>query len=250
MASPHRGNVRPAPRPAAKAAASPLDCIEATYLAEARPGHALPSPTQPEIAFAGRSNVGKSTLLNRLAQRRALARTSKTPGCTRGVVLFELRLRDGTKLHIADLPGYGFADRSKGERAAWGKHLEEYVARRASLRAVIVLIDVRRGPQPDDLQLLDWLRFIHRDPIVVLTKIDKLSRNEATAAVASAQRDLGVPVLGLSGETGAGRETLLQRIRAMVAPVEAQPGTVEGGLPPEVVDDLTAPGAPGTAPAH
>ena len=140
--------------------------------------------------------------------------------------------------------------RSKGERAAWGKHLEEYVARRASLRAVIVLIDVRRGPQPDDIQLLDWLRFIHRDPIVVLTKIDKLSRNEASAAVASAQRDLGVPVLGLSGETGAGRETLLQRIRAMVAPVEAQPGTVEGGLPPEVVDDLTATGSPGTAPAH
>ncbi len=230
MASPHRGNARSTPRPAPKPVALPLDCIEATYLAEARPGHLLPSPTQPEIAFAGRSNVGKSTLLNRLAQRRALARTSKTPGCTRGVVLFELRLRDGTRLHIADLPGYGFADRSKGERAAWGKHLEEYVARRASLRAVIVLIDVRRGPQPDDLQLLDWLRFIHRDPIVVLTKIDKLSRNEAAAAVAVAQRDLGVPVLAVSGETGLGREALLQRIRAMVAPTEAQPGTDAEGV--------------------
>lgn len=233
-----------------KEVASPLDCIEALYLAEARPGHALPSPTQPEIAFAGRSNVGKSTLLNRLAQRRALARTSKTPGCTRGVVLFELRLRDGTKLHIADLPGYGFADRSKGERAAWGRHLEEYVARRASLRAVIVLIDVRRGPQPDDLQLLDWLRFIHRDPIVVLTKIDKLSRNEASAAIASAQRELGVPVLGVSGDTGAGRETLLQRICAMVAPVEAQQGTSDEGVPSRVADDMASTASPGTAPAH
>lgn len=249
MASPHRGNARPAPSPV-KATTSPQDCIEATYLAEARPGHLLPSPTQPEIAFAGRSNVGKSTLLNRLAQRRALARTSKTPGCTRGVVLFELCLRDGTKLHIADLPGYGFADRSKGERAAWGKHLEEYVQRRASLRAVIVLIDVRRGPQPDDRQLLDWLRFIHRDPIVVLTKIDKLSRNEANAAVASAHEDLGVPVLAVSGETGVGREALLRRICAMVAPAEAQPGTETEGVPALPVDDLAPTMSPGTAPAH
>ncbi len=185
------------------------------------------------MAFAGRSNVGKSTLLNRLAQRRSLARTSKTPGCTRGVVLFELHLRDGTSLHIADLPGYGFADRSKTERAAWGRHLEDYVARRASLRAVIVLIDVRRGPQPDDLQLLDWLKFINRHPIVVLTKIDKLSRAEAHSAVAAAHRALGVPVLAVSGETGLGREELLQRIRAMVAPEgdEAQPGTVDANEP-------------------
>ena len=249
MASPHRANARPAPRPV-KAVALPLDCIEATYLAEARPGHLLPSPTQPEIAFAGRSNVGKSTLLNRLAQRKALARTSKTPGCTRGVVLFELRLRDGTKLHIADLPGYGFADRSKGERAAWGKHLEEYVQRRASLRAVIVLIDVRRGPQPDDLQLLDWLKFIHRDPIVVLTKIDKLSRNEAGSAVASAHRALGVPVLAVSGESGLGREALMQRICAMVAPTGAQPGTDDESLPARTADDAALADEPGTAPAH
>ncbi len=177
--------------------------------------------------------MGKSTLLNRLAQRRSLARTSKTPGCTRGVVLFELRLRDGTSLHIADLPGYGFADRSKTERAAWGRHLEDYVTRRASLRAVIVLIDVRRGPQPDDLQLLDWLKYINRHPVVVLTKIDKLSRAEAHSAVATAHRALGVPVLAVSGETGVGREDLLQRIRALVAPEasEAQPGTVDANEP-------------------
>jgi GTP-binding protein len=249
MASPHRSNARPAPRPPA-AVAGPLDCIEANYLSEARPGFALPTPTQPEIAFAGRSNVGKSTLLNRLAQRRALARTSKTPGCTRGVVLFELCLRDGTRLHIADLPGYGFADRSKGERAAWGRHLEEYVQRRASLRAVIVLIDVRRGPQPDDLQLLEWLTFIHRDPIVVLTKIDKLSRNETAAAVASAHRSLGVPVLAVSGETGVGRDELLQRIRAILAPVEAQAGTETSGDSSPVRGDAGAPDDLGTATAH
>lgn len=249
MASPNRSNARPAPRPS-NDAAGPLDCLEANYLAEARPGHALPSPTQPEIAFAGRSNVGKSTLLNRIAQRRALARTSKTPGCTRGVVLFELLLRDGTKLHIADLPGYGFADRSKGERAAWGRHLEDYVQRRASLRAVIVLIDVRRGPQPDDLQLLEWLTFIHRDPVVVLTKVDKLSRNETAAAVASAHRALGVPVLAVSGETGVGREALLQRICAMLDTGQAQAGTDPTGLPAPASDDPVEAGAVGTAPAH
>lgn len=196
--------------------------------------------------------MGKSTLLNRLAQRRSLARTSKTPGCTRGVVLFELRLRDGTSLHIADLPGYGFADRSKTERAAWGRHLEDYVARRASLRAVIVLIDVRRGPQPDDLQLLDWLKFINRHPIVVLTKIDKLSRAEAHSAVAASHRALGVPVLAVSGETGLGREDLLQRIRAMVAPevVEAQPGTVDPNEPYPVAGSAQSSHSPGTVSAH
>lgn len=209
----------------------------------------LPSPTQPEVAFAGRSNVGKSTLLNRLAQRRSLARTSKTPGCTRGVVLFELRLRDGTQLHIADLPGYGFAERSKGERAAWGKHLEDYVTRRASLRAVIVLIDVRRGPQPDDLQLLEWLQYINRQPVVVLTKVDKLSRAEAHSAVAAAHRALGVPVLAVSGETGDGREALLQRIRAMVAP-EAQPGTPEANDPSTVAPPTAPSEQPGTLSAH
>ncbi len=180
---------------------------------------------RPEIAFAGRSNAGKSTLLNRIAQRRALARTSKTPGCTRGVVLFELRLRDGSVLHVADLPGYGFADRSRKERARWGVHLEEYVARRASLRVVVVLIDSRRGPQPDDVQLLEWLAHIRRTPVVALTKIDKLSRNEARAAVESARRELGVPVLGVSGETGEGREELLRRVRALALPEEAHTGT-------------------------
>ena len=238
-----RSPARPA-TPRAGDAPGPLDCLTATYLAEARPGHALPSPTQPEVAFAGRSNVGKSTLLNRLAQRRSLARTSKTPGCTRGVVLFELGLRDGTRLHIADLPGYGFADRSKSERVAWGRHLEEYVQRRASLRAVIVLIDVRRGPQPDDVQLLDWLRFVNRQPIVALTKLDKLSRAEGLSAVAAAHRDLGVPVLGVSGETGLGREDLLRRICALVAPAEAQPGTDGEALP--APDPVDASGAAGT----
>lgn len=92
----------------------------AEYLAEARPGTELPSPDAPEVAFAGRSNVGKSTLINRLCQRKGLARTSRTPGCTRGVVLFQIGLRGGDRFLLADLPGYGFAERSRSEKGSWG----------------------------------------------------------------------------------------------------------------------------------
>ncbi len=158
--------------------------MSAEFQAEARAGSPLPTPGLPEVAFSGRSNVGKSTLINRVVQRNALARTSRTPGCTRGVVLFELRLRDATRFVLADLPGYGFAQRSHGERQEWAGHIEQYLQRRASLRAVVLLVDARRGAEREEIQLVEWLRHVHRDVRAVVTKIDKLSRSERAKTLA------------------------------------------------------------------
>src|SRR3954470_3456770 len=123
--------------------------IEATFLAESRAPAQLPPEGPPEVAISGRSNVGKSTLLNRLAARRALARTSKTPGRTRGVILYDLEVRfsDGerTALRLVDLPGYGYAQVSHEERRQWQTLIEGYVERRTALALVLILVDARRA---------------------------------------------------------------------------------------------------------
>jgi GTP-binding protein len=123
--------------------------VEATFVAGAVDAESFPAPTHLEVAFAGRSNVGKSSLLNSMMDRRSLARTSRTPGCTRQLNIFEVRCADGLVLRFVDLPGYGWARRSKDERMQWQKMIEGYLVTRASLRAVVLLVDVRRGVEDD-----------------------------------------------------------------------------------------------------
>ena len=152
----------------------------AEFVAAARRPDELPPPTKLEIAFVGRSNVGKSSLLNRLLNRKGLARTSSTPGCTRQINFFDVKSVAGLELMLVDLPGYGFASRSKSERKEWAELIEHYLLERSTLRAAAVLFDSRRGMESDDADALELItqhgRVSRKPPEVVLiaTKVDKL----------------------------------------------------------------------------
>lgn len=186
----------------------------------------LPEPAAdgpPEIAFAGRSNVGKSSLLNSLMMRRSLVRTSKTPGATRAINVFEAKLADGDTFLFADLPGYGYAQRSRAERASWGPMLEGYLERRANLVALVMLIDVRRGLEDDDISLAELARSLDR-PLPVLicgTKLDKLPLSKRKPTLAGFAKTLsqhgvktGAPI-GYSAVSHEGRARLWDRLVGM-----------------------------------
>lgn len=152
----------------------------AEFVAAARRPEELPPPTKLEIAFVGRSNVGKSSMLNKLLNRRGLARTSSTPGCTRQINFFDVKNVAGLELMLVDLPGYGYASRSKSERKEWADLIEHYLLERSTLRAAAVLFDSRRGLEPEDAGALELItqhgRVSRRPPEVILvaTKVDKL----------------------------------------------------------------------------
>jgi len=204
--------------------------IDASFVAGAVDDASLPPPTLIEVAFAGRSNVGKSSLLNATMQRRGLARTSNTPGCTRQLNVFEVRCADGLNLRFVDLPGYGWARRSKDERSQWQTMIEGYLTQRTGLRAVVLLVDVRRGIEDEERQLIDFLRQPRTvagpkpEVILVATKIDKLglaARKPALEKVRLGARPF--PVLGFSATTGEGREDLWRKIRAATLGVVGGP---------------------------
>jgi GTP-binding protein len=159
----------------------PPEVNDAVFLAEARDAKSLPAAGGVEIAIAGRSNVGKSTLLNRLAARKALARTSRTPGRTRGIVLFQLTLGRGAPvrdLRLCDLPGYGYAKVSRSERDSWQPLIEGYTRGRPTLALFVVLVDARRGIEPEERQLYEWLGSENVPAQIVYTKVDKLTASE------------------------------------------------------------------------
>lgn len=191
------------------------EVLEAAYLAEVRDG-VCPAPGPAEVAIAGRSNVGKSTLLNRLAGRHALARVSKTPGRTRGIIFYDLKLRwpgeDARhELRLVDLPGYGYAQVSRDERNAWQHLVEGYVRARPTLRLFFVLLDARRLPGEEEMQLVEWLASERVPHHVVVTKMDKLRASEQGAVrqkMRAAFGDQAPTVTLVSGETGEGVESL------------------------------------------
>ncbi|HEX6245843.1 MAG TPA: ribosome biogenesis GTP-binding protein YihA/YsxC [Polyangiales bacterium] len=194
-----------------------MDVVDAQFLTTAMDVASLPPPLFAEVAFAGRSNVGKSSLINSLAQRSKLARTSSTPGCTRGLNLYRLSLRGGGQLDFVDLPGYGFAQRSKSERAGWGPMIEGFLERRAGLRGVVLLVDVRRGLEDEERQLLEYLAHIRRSALVVATKVDRLPVNKRKTAVLALAKQSGVKALPYSAHTGEGREELWRALKALGA---------------------------------
>lgn len=129
----------------------------------------------PEIAFVGRSNVGKSSIINALTNRKKLAKVSQTPGKTRLINFFII---NGDEFYLVDLPGYGYAKVSKTEKASWRKTIETYLNGRQELKRVVLLVDSRHKPTADDIQMHEWIKFYGYDEVVIATKSDKLSNNE------------------------------------------------------------------------
>jgi len=183
----------------------------------AEPGGWRPDAVLPEVAFAGRSNVGKSALLNRLVGRNKLARVSNTPGRTREVNFF--RVND--TFVIADLPGYGYARVSKERRATWRPLIEGYLQGSPMLRGVVLLVDIRHEPSDDDRAMRDYLGELGAPTLVTLTKADKLKPKERAARSQALARTLQVgedQVVLTSAETGQGRNELAE---ALVTLIEA-----------------------------
>lgn len=163
----------------------------------------------PEISFLGRSNVGKSSLLNSLLNRKKLAKTSNTPGRTQSINFFLIN----ETFYFVDLPGYGFAKVSKKMREDWGKMAEDYLAKREKLVLSIQLVDARHEPTALDRQLFEWLAFYKKNSIVIATKADKLSSNKLLKSIKAIEKALpGARVLPYSSMTGAGKDEVWQEI--------------------------------------
>ena len=154
----------------------------------------FPSPTLPEIAFAGRSNVGKSTLINSLLNRKKLVKTSSTPGKTQLINFFKIN----DKFHFVDLPGYGFAKVPETVRQQWQRLIEAYLQERESLRNVVLIIDSRHGPTSQDRQLKEWLDYYDRPVLIVASKIDKLKRGQIQKHLKIIRQDLSLDTTPLT----------------------------------------------------
>ena len=176
----------------------------AAYVISAFRPDQFPPADRPEVAFAGRSNVGKSSLINRLLNRRKLARTGNTPGRTQSINFFEV----GADLYFVDLPGFGYAKVPLAVRAAWQPMVEGYISAPRDLRLVLVLVDIRRDPGHEEKGLLDWLESKDIPYLVVATKADKFSRGKSQQRLAAIRRSLELVDLPLafSSLSGEGRE--------------------------------------------
>ena len=188
-----------------------MDVFRADFIKSAAKPKDYPPAGLPEVAFVGRSNVGKSSLINVLAGRKGLVRTSSTPGRTQLINFFDIN----GLLTLVDLPGYGYAKAPPDLRKQWGPMIEAYLASRESLKAVVLILDIRREPSDGDLQMLRWLETYAIPPIIVLTKCDKVSKNEqARQRVLIAdtiKRDKGM-LLSFSALSKAGRDGIWSEI--------------------------------------
>ena len=171
----------------------------------------FPKHTLPEIAFAGRSNVGKSSLINALLNRKKLARTSSTPGKTQTINFYNVN----NEFYFVDLPGYGYAKVKVDFKAQWGPMIERYLKKSGSLKNVFLLVDIRRPPTPDDRMMYEWVAGAGFKPVIIATKADKLKRSqlkEALGAVREAYGSEDIEVIAFSALTKQGREEIIERI--------------------------------------
>lgn len=168
----------------------------------------LPENTLPEIAFAGKSNVGKSSLINALMNRKSYARTSATPGKTQTINYYNIN----DAMYLVDLPGYGYAKVSENEKIAWGKMIERYLNQSKQLKAVFLLIDIRHDPSANDKMMYHWIVEQGFQPIIIATKLDKIKRSQVQKQVKAVKTGLdllpGTIVIPFSAETKQGREEI------------------------------------------
>ncbi len=180
----------------------------------------LPENTLPEFAFAGKSNVGKSSLINALVNRKALARTSSQPGKTQTINFYNIN----KSLYFVDLPGYGYARVSKEDREKWGVMIERYLHRSNVLKAVFLLIDIRHDPSANDKQMYDWIVYQGYRPIIIATKKDKINRSELAKKLKAIRTGLGLKaddiLIPFSAETKEGREEIWSRIESHLADLD------------------------------
>jgi GTP-binding protein len=168
----------------------------------------IPDNQLPEIAFAGKSNVGKSSLINALMNRKSLARTSAQPGKTQTINFYNIN----SEMYLVDLPGYGYANVPESERKKWGKMIENYLHKSKQLRAVFLLIDIRHTPGANDKTMYDWIVYQGFSPIIIATKLDKLKRSQVQKALKEVRTGLGLKsddiVIPFSAQTKQGREEI------------------------------------------
>ena len=172
----------------------------------------LPENTLPEFAFAGKSNVGKSSLINALMNRKAYARTSSQPGKTQTINFYNIN----KALYYVDLPGYGYAKASLEAKAKWGKMIERYLQKSAMLKMVFLLVDIRHEPSANDKMMYDWVVSNGYHPVIIATKLDKLKRSQVPKAVKVIRMGLGMEkediLIPFSAETKQGREEIWELI--------------------------------------
>jgi GTP-binding protein len=204
----------------------PVQVATAEFAKTATRPEEWPRGPFPEVAFVGRSNVGKSSMLNALARRKGLARVSATPGRTRALQFFDVSFRPTPaarprQVRFCDLPGYGYARVSREERDRWAAMIEDYLRGRDVLRAVVLIVDARHPPAESDHDALAFLRGGGREVIVAATKTDKLARTRVGAALRAAEAALGLgrgEVVPFSAMEGTGADALWARIAAVTAP--------------------------------
>ena len=175
----------------------------------------LPDTGRPEIAFAGKSNVGKSSLINGLLNRKALARTSSQPGKTQTINFYNVN----DFMYLVDLPGYGYARVTPAEKEKWGKMIENYLHTSHNLKAVFLLIDIRHDPSANDRQMYEWILHNGYEPIIIATKLDKLKRSQVQKNLKAIREGLqlkkGTTVIPYSAETKQGREEIWELIESL-----------------------------------
>ena len=190
----------------------------------------LPENQLPEFAFAGKSNVGKSSLINAMINRKSLARTSAQPGKTQTINFYNIN----DDLYYVDLPGYGYAKVSQSEKEKWGKMIENYLHKSAMLKCVFLLVDIRHEPSANDKMMYDWMVYNGFRPVIVATKLDKINRSQIQKHLKMIRTGLGMEkndiILPFSAQTKQGREEiwdLIEKIAADELDEEENVGTIE-----------------------